>query len=87
MFVNRTPRFEPLSVDALDTIDRGWKRLVSEVVVVNGVSSGIFGHIGLPFRLIETKAPDRPRKGPARAMGQSLAGAGRSTGGWCQHYL
>ena len=31
MFVNRTPRFEPLSVDALDTIDRGWKRLVSEV--------------------------------------------------------
>lgn len=31
MFVNRTPRFEPLSEDALDTIDRGWKRLVSEV--------------------------------------------------------
>ena len=31
MFVNRTPRFEPLSEDALDTIDRGWKRLVSEL--------------------------------------------------------
>lgn len=31
MFVNRTPRFEPLSADALDTIDRGWKRLVSEL--------------------------------------------------------
>jgi trimethylamine--corrinoid protein Co-methyltransferase len=31
VFVNRTPRFEPLSEDALDTIDRGWKRLVSEV--------------------------------------------------------
>jgi trimethylamine--corrinoid protein Co-methyltransferase len=31
VFVNKTPRFEPLSEDALDTIDRGWKRLVSEV--------------------------------------------------------
>lgn len=31
MFVNRTPRFEPLSTDALDVIDRGWKRLVSEL--------------------------------------------------------
>ena len=31
MFVNRTPRFEPLSEDALDTVDRGWKRLVSEL--------------------------------------------------------
>lgn len=31
MFVNRTPRFEPLSSDALDVIDRGWKRIVSEL--------------------------------------------------------
>jgi trimethylamine---corrinoid protein Co-methyltransferase len=31
VFVNRTPRFEPLSEDALDTVDRGWKRLVSEL--------------------------------------------------------
>ena len=31
VFVNRTPRFEPLSTDALDVIDRGWKRLVSEL--------------------------------------------------------
>ena len=31
MFVNRTPRFEPLSEGALDAIDRGWKRLVSEI--------------------------------------------------------
>ncbi len=31
MFVNRTPRFEPLSSDALDVIDRGWKRIVSEI--------------------------------------------------------
>ena len=31
MFVNRTPRFEPLSSDALDTIDRGWKRIVSDI--------------------------------------------------------
>ena len=31
MFVNRTPRFEPLSADALDVIDRGWKRLVSDL--------------------------------------------------------
>ena len=31
MFVNRIPRFEPLSADALDTVDRGWKRLVSEL--------------------------------------------------------
>ena len=31
MFVNRMPRFEPLSADALDTIDRGWRRLVSDL--------------------------------------------------------
>ena len=31
MFVNNTPRFEPLTPDALDTIDRGWKRLVSDL--------------------------------------------------------
>ncbi len=31
MFVNRMPRFEPLSPDALDTIDRGWRRLVSDL--------------------------------------------------------
>ncbi len=31
MFVNHNPRFEPLTDDALDTIDRGWKRLVSEI--------------------------------------------------------
>ena len=33
MFSNRFPRLEPLSPDALDTIDRGWKRLVSEIGV------------------------------------------------------
>jgi len=31
MFVNRMPRFEPLTPDALDVIDRGWRRLVSEL--------------------------------------------------------
>lgn len=31
MFVNRMPRFEPLAPDALDVIDRGWRRLVSEL--------------------------------------------------------
>jgi trimethylamine--corrinoid protein Co-methyltransferase len=33
MFVNRMPRFEPLSLDALETLDRGWRSLASEVGV------------------------------------------------------
>ncbi|MDX6567038.1 MAG: trimethylamine---corrinoid protein Co-methyltransferase, partial [Gaiellales bacterium] len=33
MFQNRFPRLEPLSADALDTIERGWMRLVSEIGV------------------------------------------------------
>ncbi len=31
MFVNNQPRYEVLSEDALETLDRGWKRLVSEI--------------------------------------------------------
>lgn len=31
MFVNKMPRYEILSQDAMDTLDRGWKRIVSEL--------------------------------------------------------
>src|SRR5580704_5542720 len=31
MFVNRMPRYEVLSEDAMDTLDRGWRRIVSEL--------------------------------------------------------
>jgi len=33
MFVNRMPRYEVLSSDAMDTLDRGWRRIVSEIGV------------------------------------------------------
>ncbi|MDE3064931.1 MAG: trimethylamine methyltransferase family protein [Acidobacteriota bacterium] len=33
MFVNRMSRYELLSPDALDVLDRGWKRIVSEIGV------------------------------------------------------
>jgi trimethylamine--corrinoid protein Co-methyltransferase len=33
VFVNRMPRYEVLSPEALDTIERGWRRLVSEIGV------------------------------------------------------
>ena len=33
MFVNRMPRYEILSEEALDTLERGWMRLVSDVGV------------------------------------------------------
>ena len=33
MFVNRMPRYEILSEDALATLDRGWRRIVSELGV------------------------------------------------------
>jgi trimethylamine---corrinoid protein Co-methyltransferase len=33
MFVNRMPRYEILSEDAIATLDRGWKRIVSELGV------------------------------------------------------
>jgi trimethylamine--corrinoid protein Co-methyltransferase len=33
MFVNRMPRYEILSEEALATIDRGWRRLISEIGV------------------------------------------------------
>ncbi len=31
MFVNRMPRYEVLSADAMATLDRGWRRIVSEI--------------------------------------------------------
>ena len=33
MFRNRMPRYEVLSADAMDTLDRGWRRLVTELGV------------------------------------------------------
>jgi trimethylamine--corrinoid protein Co-methyltransferase len=33
MFVNRMPRYEILSADAVDILDRGWRRIVSEIGV------------------------------------------------------
>ncbi len=33
MFVNRMPRYEILSPDAMDVLDRGWRRIVSEIGV------------------------------------------------------
>ncbi len=33
MFVNRLPRYEILSEDAMDVLDRGWRRIVSELGV------------------------------------------------------
>jgi trimethylamine--corrinoid protein Co-methyltransferase len=33
MFVNRMPRYEILSQDAMETLDRGWRRIVSEIGV------------------------------------------------------
>ena len=31
MFENRMPRYEVLSEDAMATLDRGWRRIVSEI--------------------------------------------------------
>jgi trimethylamine---corrinoid protein Co-methyltransferase len=33
MFVNRMPRYEILSADAIEVLDRGWRRIVSEIGV------------------------------------------------------
>jgi trimethylamine--corrinoid protein Co-methyltransferase len=33
MFVNRMPRYEILSADAVEVLDRGWRRIVSEIGV------------------------------------------------------
>ena len=33
MFVNKMPRYEILSAEAMDTLDRGWRRIVSEIGV------------------------------------------------------
>src|SRR6476469_52194 len=33
MFVNRMPRYEILSEDAMATLDKGWRRIVSEIGV------------------------------------------------------
>jgi trimethylamine---corrinoid protein Co-methyltransferase len=33
MFVNRMPRYEILSADAMEVLDRGWRRIVSEIGV------------------------------------------------------
>ena len=33
MFVNNLPRYEILSPDAVETLERGWKRIVSELGV------------------------------------------------------
>ena len=31
MFVNTMPRYEILSADAIGVLDRGWRRIVSEI--------------------------------------------------------
>ena len=33
MFVNKMARYELLSPDAIETIDRGWRRIISEIGV------------------------------------------------------
>ena len=33
MFVNRMARYELLSPDAIEVLDRGWRRIVSEIGV------------------------------------------------------
>src|SRR4029078_11853638 len=33
MFTNRMPRYEPMAPEALELVERGWKRLVSEIGV------------------------------------------------------
>ena len=33
MFVNKMPRYEILSEDAMETLDRGWRRIVTELGV------------------------------------------------------
>jgi trimethylamine:corrinoid methyltransferase-like protein len=33
VFVNTMPRYEILSADAIDVLERGWKRIVSEIGV------------------------------------------------------
>src|SRR3984957_20463648 len=33
MFVNTMPRYEILSADAIEVLDRGWRRIVSEIGV------------------------------------------------------
>jgi len=33
MFVNTMPRYEILSADSLGVLDRGWRRIVSEIGV------------------------------------------------------
>nr|BFE87914.1 hypothetical protein GCM10020093_105150 [Planobispora longispora] len=33
VFLNQMPRYEILSADAMATLDRGWRRIVSEIGV------------------------------------------------------
>ena len=40
MFVNTMPRYEILSADAIEVLDRGWRRIVSENGGVEADSRG-----------------------------------------------
>ena len=31
MFINKMPRYDILSTDAMATLDKGWKRLLTEI--------------------------------------------------------
>src|SRR3954467_4255735 len=41
MFVNKMPRYEILSEDAIETLDRGWRRIVSELGVEFALPEGV----------------------------------------------
>src|SRR2546422_8823612 len=41
MFVNRMPRFEVLDADSLDVLDRGWRRILTEI----GIDFGLPGRV------------------------------------------
>jgi trimethylamine---corrinoid protein Co-methyltransferase len=41
MFVNRMPRFEVLDADSLDVLDRGWRRILTEIGIDFGLPESV----------------------------------------------
>ena len=48
MFVNSMPRYEILSADAVAVLDRGWRRIVSEIGIqfAKPEAAGLFARAG-----------------------------------------
>ena len=86
MFVNQSPRYEILSEESMAVLDRGWRRIVSELGVEFTITRERDVRTPIPGAHLCIRAPDRASVATFHAA--ALAAGGRDDGapGLRPHY-